>query len=77
MSFRTKVDYWRLLTGTETALGRPVDVAALDPEAPADLAALRYGQGGSTVVEVLDPGLQHAWPDWDVMALASELFERN
>jgi len=77
VSFRTKVDYWRLLTSTETDPGQPVDVAALDPQAPADLAALRYTRPGSTVVEVLDPGLEHAWPDWNFMALASELFERN
>ena len=77
VSFRTKVDYWRLLTGSETAPGRPVDVQALDPQAPAGLAALRYGQGGPRVIEVLDPGLQHAWPDWNVMAVAAELFDRN
>ena len=40
-------------------------------------AATRYGGGGMAVVEVLDPGLGHAWPDWDVMALAGELFERD
>ena len=77
VSFRTKVDYWRLVTGTATAAGPAGRRAALDPQAPADLAALRYSQAASTVVEVLDPGLDHAWPDWDVMALAAELFERN
>jgi poly(3-hydroxybutyrate) depolymerase len=77
VSFRTKVDYWRLLTGNATAVPRPVDVLALDPNAPADLAAFRYSQGSPTVVEVLDPTLLHAWPDWNVMALAVELFERN
>ena len=51
-------------------------MAALDPQAPADLEALRHSGGDATVVEVLDPGLEHAWPDWDVMALAAELFER-
>ena len=75
VSFRTKVDYWRLVTGLETDPGQAVDVAALDPGAPADLAARRYGQGGAAVVEVLDPRLGHAWPDWNVMALAGELFE--
>jgi poly(3-hydroxybutyrate) depolymerase len=77
VSFRTKVDYWRLLTGTESTPGQPVDMAALDPTAPADLVALRYSQGGQTVVEALDPGLPHGWPAWNVMALASELFEHD
>jgi poly(3-hydroxybutyrate) depolymerase len=77
ISFRTKVDYLRLLTGNATAVAQPVDVLALDPNAPAELAAFRYSQGRPTVVEVLDPALHHAWPDWNVMALAAELFERN
>jgi len=77
VSFRTKVDYWRLVTGTANAAAEAVDVLALDPLAPADLAAFRYIQAGLSVVEVLDPGLEHGWPDWDVMALAAELFERN
>jgi polyhydroxybutyrate depolymerase len=75
VSFRTKVDFWRLVTGLEADPGQAVDVAVLDPGAPADLAAVRYGGGSATVVEVLDPGLGHAWPDWDVMALAGKLFE--
>ena len=74
-SFRTKVDYWRLVTGTEGAAAQAVDVLALDPSAPADLAAFRYDAGGPTVIEILDPGLEHAWPDWDVMAVAKRLFE--
>ena len=77
VSFRTKVDYWRLLTGNAGAPAQPVDVLALDPNAPPDLEAFRYSQGRSTIAEVLDPGLGHAWPTWNVMALASELFERN
>jgi poly(3-hydroxybutyrate) depolymerase len=77
VSFRTKVDYWRLVTGTETATPRPVDVLALDPTAPADVAATRYSRGGLTVVEVLDPNLAHAWPAWDIMAVMVELFERS
>ena len=77
VSFRTKVDYWRLFTGTADEAAQAVDVLALDPAAPADLAAFRYGSGGSSVVEVLDLGLQHAWPDWNVMALAMELFGTN
>ena len=72
VSFRTKVDYWRLLTGNSAAPAQPVDVLALDPSAPADLQAFRYHQGASTVVEVLDPGLEHSWPGWDLMAVASE-----
>jgi polyhydroxybutyrate depolymerase len=75
VSFRTKVDFWRLVTGLEADPGQAVDIVALDPAAPADLAAMRYGGGAATVVEVLDPGLGHAWPDWDVMAVAGELFE--
>ena len=74
VSFRTKVDYWRLVTGTAADAARPVDVQSLDPGAPADLAAVRYGRAGPIVVEVLDPGLGHAWPDWNVMAVAAELF---
>ena len=66
-----------VLTGLGTDPGQAVDVAALDPAAPSDLAATRYGGGAATVVEVLDPGLGHGWPDWDVMALAGELFERD
>jgi poly(3-hydroxybutyrate) depolymerase len=77
VSFRTKVDYWRLVTGTADEPARVVDVVDLDPAAPADLAAFRYGGQGLSVVEVLDPGLGHAWPDWNVMALAAELFDRN
>lgn len=76
-SFRAKVDYWRLVTGTATAAPQPLDVLTLDPTAPADIEAVRYSRGGSTVVEVLDPSLHHAWPDWNIMAVAAELFERN
>ena len=46
VSFRSKVDYWRLATGTETAPAEAIDVAALDPQAPADLEALRYSPAG-------------------------------
>jgi poly(3-hydroxybutyrate) depolymerase len=75
-SFRTKVDYWRLVTGTETATARPVDVVAL-AGAPADVTASRYTRAGLTVVEVLDPNLGHDWPGWDIMAVMVELFERS
>ena len=77
VSFRTKVDTWRLATGTGAAPAQALDVLALDPQAPADLEAFRYTRPGTTVVEVLDPSLPHAWPDWDVMAVATELFERE
>jgi poly(3-hydroxybutyrate) depolymerase len=76
VSFRTKVDYWRLATGTESTPPEPVDVRALVPDAPADLVAVRYSNDGSTVVEILDPGLGHAWPEWNLMAVAAELFEK-
>jgi poly(3-hydroxybutyrate) depolymerase len=76
-SFRTKVDYWRLVTGTETATPRPVDIPALAPTAPADVVASRYTHDGLTVVEVLDPNLPHAWPEWDIMAVMVEFFERS
>lgn len=76
-SFRTKVDYWRLVTGTEAATARPVDILALAPTAPVDVTASRYAQGGLTVVEVLDPNLAHAWPGWDIMAVMVEFFERG
>ncbi|MGH6899198.1 MAG: hypothetical protein ACREJ5_22050 [Geminicoccaceae bacterium] len=76
-SFRTKVDYWRLATGTATATARPVDVIALAPTAPTDVTASRYAHAGLTVVEVLDPNLGHAWPGWDIMAVMVELFERS
>jgi poly(3-hydroxybutyrate) depolymerase len=75
-SFRTKVDYWRLVTGTEAATPRPVDLSAA-PTAPADVIASRYTEAGLTVVEVLDPGLGHAWPGWDIMAVMVEFFERS
>jgi poly(3-hydroxybutyrate) depolymerase len=74
-SFRAKVDYWRLVTGTSAAAAQAVDVLALDPNAPADLEAFSYDAGGPTVIEILDPGLEHAWPDWDVMLVAKRLFE--
>jgi len=77
VSFRSKVDYWRLAAGIEAAPAQALDVASLDPQAPADLEAFRYTGPGMTVVEVLDPGLPHGWPDWDVMAVAAELFERE
>lgn len=77
VSFRTKVDYWRLVTDTATAAAEPVDVIALDPNAPADVAASRYSNAGMTVVEVLDPTLGHAWPTWDIMAVVVEFFERS
>ena len=77
VSFRTKVDYWRLVTGTEAATARPVDILALAPTAPVDVTASRYAQGGLTVVEVLDPNLGHAWPGWDIMAVMAEFFERS
>ena len=77
VSFRTKVDYWRLVTGTGTATAQPVDVLAVAPTAPADVAASRYTSAGLTVVEILDPHLGHDWPDWDAMALMVELFERG
>jgi poly(3-hydroxybutyrate) depolymerase len=76
-SFRAKVDYWRLVTGTEAVTPQPIDVLALDPTAPADVAAARYTHAGLTVIEVLDPNLHHAWPDWDIMAVMVELFERG
>ena len=72
-SFRTKVDYWRLVTGTEMATARPVDLSA----APTDVIASRYTDAGLSVVEVLDPGLGHAWPGWDIMAVMVEFFERG
>jgi len=76
VSFRSKVDYWRLTTGTATATPQPVDVVAL-AGAPSDVTASRYTNAGLTVVEVLDPNLGHAWPAWDIMAVMVELFERN
>jgi poly(3-hydroxybutyrate) depolymerase len=76
-SFRAKIDYWRLVTGTETVTPRPVDILAVDPTAPADVTASRYSHAGLTVVEVLDPHLHHAWPDWDIMAVMVEFFERG
>jgi poly(3-hydroxybutyrate) depolymerase len=75
VSFRTKVDYWRLVTGTESAAAQPLDVLALDPNAPANLDAFSYDAGGPTVIEILDPDLGHAWPSWDVMAVAADLFQ--
>jgi poly(3-hydroxybutyrate) depolymerase len=77
VSFRTKVDYWRLVTGTETTIPQPVDILTLVPTAPADVAASRYAQGGLTVVEILDPNLGHEWPGWDIMAVIAEFFERS
>ena len=77
MSFRTKVDYWRLATGTADVPAQAIDVPALDPQAPADLEAFRYTRPGATVAEILDPGLPHGWPDWNVMAVAVDLFARN
>ena len=77
VSFRTKVDFWRLVTGTETAAARPVDILAFDPSAPVDVVGSRYRRAGLTVVEVLDPNLGHAWPSWDIMAVIVELFERG
>jgi hypothetical protein len=75
VSFRTKVDYWRLVTGTGSAAAQPVDVLALDPNAPTNLEAFSYDAGGPTVIEILDPDLGHAWPSWNVMAVAAELFQ--
>jgi poly(3-hydroxybutyrate) depolymerase len=77
VSFRSKVDYWRLVTGTETATAQPVDILALAPSAPADATAWRYVGSGLSVVEVFDPNLPHAWPGWDIMAVMVELFERS
>jgi poly(3-hydroxybutyrate) depolymerase len=77
VSFRSKVDYWRLVTGTETATPRPVDVLALAPTAPMDVEAWRYTNAGLSVLEVLDPNLRHAWPGWDIMAVMVEFFERS
>ncbi len=77
VSFRTKVDFWRLVTGTETVTPQAIDLVSLAATAPADAVGLRYAQGGLTVVEVLDPNLGHAWPDWDIMAVMVELFERG
>jgi poly(3-hydroxybutyrate) depolymerase len=76
VSFRTKVDLWRLATGTERAAAQAINAQDFDAAAPAGVAALRYAAAGHTVVEVLDPGLDHAWPAWNVMAIAIELFER-
>jgi hypothetical protein len=77
VSFRTKVDYRRLVTDTATAPAQPLDILALDPSAPADVAAFRYSNAGLTVVEVLDPTLAHAWPTWDLMAVIAEFFDRS
>ena len=77
VSFRTKVDYWRLVTGTGAGTPQPVDVPAAAPTAPSDVAASRYTAAGLTVVELLDPHLGHEWPDWDVMALMVQLFEKG
>jgi poly(3-hydroxybutyrate) depolymerase len=74
LSFRGKVDYWRLATGTAAVAAQPVDILALDPAAPPDVAASRYDTGDASVIEVLDPGLEHEWPDWNVMAAAVDLF---
>ncbi len=76
VGFRTKVDLWRLAAGLETATPRPLNAQDFDPGAPADVEGTRYTQGGTTVVEVLDPGLGHEWPGWNVMAIAIELFGR-
>ena len=70
-------DFWRLVTGTADEVSPAGDVLALDPAAPAELAAFRYGSKGSKVVEILDPGLPHPWPDCNVMALAMKLFDGN
>jgi poly(3-hydroxybutyrate) depolymerase len=77
VSFRTKVDYWRLVTGTGTATAQPLDILAVAPTAPTDVTASRYTHAGLTVVEVLDPHLHHAWPDWDVMAVMVEFLEKG
>ena len=77
VSFRTKVDYWRLVTDTAAAQAEPLDVLALDPTAPADVAAFRYSNAGLTVVEILDPTLAHAWPTWDIMGVIAEFFDRS
>jgi poly(3-hydroxybutyrate) depolymerase len=77
VSFRTKVDYWRLVTGTETATAQPVDVLTLAPTAPAGVTASRYAQARLAVVEILDPELGHGWPDWDIMAVMVEFFEQS
>jgi hypothetical protein len=76
VSFRTKVDLWRLATGTEQVAGEAINAQDFDPAAPADIEAFRYTGFDHTVVEVLDPGLDHDWPAWNVMAIAIELFER-
>jgi poly(3-hydroxybutyrate) depolymerase len=77
VSFRTKVDYWRLVTDTATAPAEPLDVLALDPTAPAEVAAFRYSNAGLTIVEILDPTLTHAWPTWDIMGVIAEFFDRS
>lgn len=77
ISFRSKVDYWRIATGTETAVPQPVDVLALAPTAPVDVSASRYTRTGRTVVELFDPSLAHGWPGWDIMAVIVEFFERT
>ncbi len=74
MSFRTKVDAWRVLTGTAGIAGVPGPGSL-----PAGVTATTYRDPASRlgVVEIVDADLGHDWPSWDLMQLITEFFKRS
>jgi poly(3-hydroxybutyrate) depolymerase len=73
-SFRTKVDWWRVFTGT-AAVSAGVPAIPL----PAGVSAASYKDPATNleVIEVLDQNLAHAWPAWDLTKVIIDFFQRS
>ena len=73
-AFQTKVDLWRLLIGQLSGAGNGLNL----PYAPPYMMATRYvnTNTGYTVVAAIDPLLDHAWPNWDLMGTIWTFFEQ-
>ena len=69
---------WRLVTGTGAAPAQALDVLGRSTRRrrPTSRPSATPGRARPSS-RSLDPALPHAWPDWDVMAVAAELFERE
>jgi poly(3-hydroxybutyrate) depolymerase len=72
VSFRVKVDAWRLFVGATTTL--PISLTYAPPRVTATLYANLAT--GNVVVEVIDPILGHRWPDWNYMGTIVDFFNQ-
>jgi poly(3-hydroxybutyrate) depolymerase len=72
-SFQAKVDSWRLLLDIYDGTSNTIMFGA-----PARVESMRYTNptNGYTVISVLDPALPHKWPEWNLMGVIWDFFER-